>query len=492
MREPSDRRWERLNVFLKQRTFRALTDDDTLRRRCDATAALMRQYGYALDESPDFNEPLDPPPTAASQPSMLLQRPFLFLFRGAYRLLDAWDQRRSARRTAPPARRPLRVLRIASRARQGGVAKVYLQSSLAMPTELVEYTLWPFGHKPKAIRQLDERTPVPFIRRKAEFWPGSYRFVIFHDIWKASRIIRSLRPDIVHVHEPQFVPTVRMAAALAGGVPMVAQLHSDYRDRLESIRPEMLDITRHALRRCHLLACSDTIRSTGAEWLGVPVSSIGLVEDGADDSIAHQSGEELRDELRRAAGGRTVIAMMSHIKPFKRLGDFLAACRRLIDDGEQIFVLLMCYGKPKNALRLQSWFDHQFRPHEGQFFFQLDGIQHLLPAVDIGVSTSMLEGLGLNILEYQMAGSAVVCTDIPAHREMVGDGEDGVLLEPGNVDQLVEKLRMLTRDAELRRRLADAGRRRAGRRRWRDTAERTARFYEECLGRSATDDEKRP
>jgi glycosyltransferase involved in cell wall biosynthesis len=308
---------------------------------------------------------------------------------------------------------------------------------------------------------------------------------MFRDILSAARVIRRARPDLIHIHEPQFVPAARMAAALAGGVPIAAQLHSDYNDRLGSIPAELQGVTRRALRDSHLLACSETIRETAARWLEVPVERIGLAEDGTDDRIEHQEGAAMAGELKVAAEGRVVVAMMAHIKPFKRIGDFMKACRRLLDDREPIYALLMCYGKPKSALRLKQRFDRQFAPEEGQFLFQLDGPRHLLTAVDIGVSTSILEGLGLNVLEYQSAGAAVICTDIPAHREMVTDGEDGVLFEAKNVEQLAERLRSLVRDAELRRRLADAGRERAGRRRWAETAGQVADFYGTSLGVSA-------
>jgi glycosyltransferase involved in cell wall biosynthesis len=478
-------RWQRLIALLKDHGFRATMSGAQLEAHRRELADVFDLYGYdTSDEDDDEGKGERPPDWNPSRFAGHLPL-FRALFKSLYRLLSAVGAILERRRRKPPTDRPLRVLRMASRIRQGGVAKVYLQSSLAMPRDRVEYRLWPFAQKGGGLRRMEEKLGLPITRYKLELWPASYRFSIFADILRAARVIRRTRPDLVHVHEPQFVPAVRMAAALAGGVPVVAQLHSDYNGRMLSIPPEMQALTRHALRRSHLLACSATIREAAGRWLNVPSGSVGLAEDGADDRIDFQDGAESAAQLKAAAGGRTVVAMMAHIKPFKRIGDFLLASRRLLDAGEPLFVLLMCYGKPKRALRLKQRFDRLFAPEQGQFLFQPDGPQHLLPAVDIGISTSILEGLGLNVLEYQSAGAAVVCTDIPAHREMVEDGVEGLLFEPKNVGQLAQKIQSLARDTALRKRLAEAGRRRAGRRRWADTAAKVAAFYARTLGRGA-------
>jgi glycosyltransferase involved in cell wall biosynthesis len=476
-------RWQRLLIYLKKHAFRARMSPERQAAHRSELETLFKLYNYDPDPGPLIQTAEEESAVRVWDPVSLFPGHlalFPVVLKAFYYPLEAVGRFLEKRRR-PPARRPLRVLRMLTRLTQGGVAKVCLQGSLAMPRDRVEFILWPFGLKEKNIRELEAKLEIELIRRKIELSPGSYKFGVLGDIWKVAREIRRWKPDLVHIHEPQFAPAARMAAALAGGVPVVVQLHNDYIARPALVPDTMIAMVKHALRRSHLLACSDTIHSAGARWLGVAPTRIGLAEDGTDDRIEHQAGKELAGELRAAAEGRKVVAMMSHIKPHKRIDDFLAACRALLDRGEPIFVLLMCYGKAKHGLRLKLKFNAWFAPHEGDFFFQVDGPQHLLPIVDVGVSSSSVEGLGLNILEFQIASIPVVCTNIQAHREMVEDEVTGLLYETSDVNRLTEQIARLLADEALRGRLATAGRERAGRRRWADTAAALDAFYETSL-----------
>jgi glycosyltransferase involved in cell wall biosynthesis len=64
------------------------------------------------------------------------------------------------------------------------------------------------------------------------------------------------------------------------------------------------------------------------------------------------------------------------------------------------------------------------------------------------------------ILEAMTCRKPVVATDVGGNREIVLDGETGLLVPPGDRDALAAALRRLAGDAELRARLGSAGRRR--------------------------------
>jgi glycosyltransferase involved in cell wall biosynthesis len=68
------------------------------------------------------------------------------------------------------------------------------------------------------------------------------------------------------------------------------------------------------------------------------------------------------------------------------------------------------------------------------------------------------EALGRSAVEAMGCGRPVVASRIGGLEWVVEDGVTGLLFEPGNVDDLVDKLRRLLDDAPLRRRLGAAGR----------------------------------
>ena len=74
---------------------------------------------------------------------------------------------------------------------------------------------------------------------------------------------------------------------------------------------------------------------------------------------------------------------------------------------------------------------------------------------------SYREGLPKVLLEACAVGRAIVTTDVPGCREAVRHGENGLLVEARNPGALAEALELLLEDADLRRKMGVAGRRRA-------------------------------
>src|SRR5439155_12550548 len=68
------------------------------------------------------------------------------------------------------------------------------------------------------------------------------------------------------------------------------------------------------------------------------------------------------------------------------------------------------------------------------------------------------ETLGKSILESYAQGRAVVASDLGSRRELVEEGETGLLYRVKNIDQLVAAIAFLRDRPELSRRMGEAGR----------------------------------
>ena len=85
-------------------------------------------------------------------------------------------------------------------------------------------------------------------------------------------------------------------------------------------------------------------------------------------------------------------------------------------------------------------------------------VARVLAAADVFCLPSHFEGLPMSVIEAMMTGLPVIATDIRGPREMVVEGETGLLVPPATIDPLAVALQHLAEAPELRRRMGRAGR----------------------------------
>lgn len=76
-------------------------------------------------------------------------------------------------------------------------------------------------------------------------------------------------------------------------------------------------------------------------------------------------------------------------------------------------------------------------------------IAKYLSAADIFVLPSSIEGFPLSILEAMAMKVAVIASDVGAVSQVITDGEDGFVVEPGSVEEITRAISMLTSDSSL-------------------------------------------
>jgi glycosyltransferase involved in cell wall biosynthesis len=98
---------------------------------------------------------------------------------------------------------------------------------------------------------------------------------------------------------------------------------------------------------------------------------------------------------------------------------------------------------------------------------------------------SLTEGFGLVHLEAMQLSIPTIGGDTGGTRELIRDGENGLLVEPGSASLLATAIRRVARDAELRARLVRGGLATVPLYAPACMAEATLRVYDDVLGRSA-------
>ncbi|WP_250958210.1 glycosyltransferase family 4 protein [Rhizobium sp. CG5] len=103
--------------------------------------------------------------------------------------------------------------------------------------------------------------------------------------------------------------------------------------------------------------------------------------------------------------------------------------------------------KLRDVVTLAGWVDEQ-------------GKKVLLASSSIYVLPSYNEGLPVSVLEAMAAGLATITTRVGGIPELITDGVDGLLIDPGDIDGLAERISSLIADPHRRKELGDAGQKR--------------------------------
>ena len=103
-------------------------------------------------------------------------------------------------------------------------------------------------------------------------------------------------------------------------------------------------------------------------------------------------------------------------------------------------------------------------------------------AADIFVLPSLIETLGIVILEAMAAGLAVVATDVPGCRDVVRDGRNGLLVPPRDSKALAGAVKKLVDDSALRKKLTTSAAESSCERSWGKVAESYADLFAELVG----------
>ena len=163
---------------------------------------------------------------------------------------------------------------------------------------------------------------------------------------------------------------------------------------------------------------------------------------------------------RNASAGTVNILMASRLLWQKGIYEYVEAAKKLISEGRKVKFFLCGDVDPSNPSSVPKTYLQEV---ESEGIVHLMGYREDMPNVlassDIVVLPSYHEGIGTILLEAASTGLPLVATNIPGCRLIVRDGINGILVEPGNVQQLSDALRRLITDQSLRRKFGSESRR---------------------------------
>jgi len=192
-----------------------------------------------------------------------------------------------------------------------------------------------------------------------------------------------------------------------------------------------------------------------------------FVENGvvhpADAVLIRGAGVDLRT-FRPAdfSAEPTVVALVARMLRDKGVYEFVEAAHRLHDAGVAARFVLVGDPDPENPAsiplqQLRSWNGHKGVEWWGWREDMVSTWHH----AHIACLPSYREGLPKALLEAAACGLPIVTTDAVGCREVVRNGDNGLLVPIGDARALAQALHILIADADLRKRMGKQSRIRA-------------------------------
>jgi len=281
------------------------------------------------------------------------------------------------------------------------------------------------------------------------------------DLWNAgrmARLLRALRPDIVHSRNWSCVDAI-VAARLAGVRTVIHGEHGR-----NATDPGGRSVLRRVGRRLvsPMVTQFVTVSQDLSRWLlqevGIPAGKVLAICNGVDTS---RFSPGARGTARAELGiepSSVVIGTVGRLDPVKDQTGLLRAFSRIADRPDTVLVVA---GDGPCRAELLSLITTLGLGPRVRLLGERRDIPRVLAAFDIFVLCSVFEGISNTILEAMATGLPVVATGVGGNPELVADGVTGALVGPRDVEGLAAALSYYVDNPEVAERHGSAGRRRA-------------------------------
>lgn len=367
--------------------------------------------------------------------------------------------------TVTDPEQPIRVLRVIARLNMGGPAIHVANLAAGLETRGYHTTLvaGSLARGEDSMAFLAEElgvsvVSVPEIQREIS---------ALHDarsVRRVAELIRDVRPHILHTHTAKAGAIARAAALLAGGARPPVVVHTFHGHVLKGyFGPGRTAFFRHVERTLArasdaLVAVSPEVRDDLIAFGVAPPEKFVVVRLGIPLAERLDDDSESLDYRRLYGIGRDAFVMgwVGRMTGVKDTGAVIRTLAALRERGVDAVACLVGDGPDREPLEelahelgvARSCFFPGYQTEVGDFYRLFDAF--FLPSVNEGTPVSAIESLA--------AATPVVANRVGGVPDVVRDGTDGFLVEPGDIEAAADRLATLAADPKLRRAFGESGR----------------------------------
>jgi phosphatidylinositol alpha-mannosyltransferase len=283
--------------------------------------------------------------------------------------------------------------------------------------------------------------------------------------------LRTGRYDVVHIHEP-IAPALSWLGTDQVRLPLVGTFHTYNENRLSNGIANFMG-ARRVFNRLHVrIAVSEAAAWTARRFFGghyrVIPNGVHVDPGRALDAAHRPPADHLRIVFVGQAVERKGLPLL--LRAFEALREHVPSELTVIGPSPSELEPMLL---DPTGVRMLGKVDDETKRYE---------LEHadVLCAPSLGG-----ESFGMVLTEAFAAGTPVIASNIPGYRDVVRDGVDGVLVDPGNAQAIAETLRDLWEEPERRARMARAAANDVQRFAWPQVAAEIMEAYEDAIATPA-------
>ena len=267
-------------------------------------------------------------------------------------------------------------------------------------------------------------------------------------------LFRRRRPDIVHTHNPKTGVYGRIAARAAGVPAIVNTVHGLYATVEDGWkrRAAVYTAERVAATCSHVELVQNPEDLATLRRLRVPAGKLRLLGNGVD-LARFEPRPGVRSEVRAELGvdaDAVVVGAVGRLVLEKGYLELLEAWQRVRATHPTAVLVVVGPFEPDKADALDQATVDRATAEGVRFLGMRDDVDRLYQAFDVYVLLSHREGFPRSAMEAAACGLPVVATDIRGCRQVVRDGETGLLVPCRDAAKAAEALVELVSDAARR------------------------------------------
>jgi glycosyltransferase involved in cell wall biosynthesis len=328
----------------------------------------------------------------------------------------------------------------------GGVERLLVETIAAWQQQGEPITPYVYAFRDGPVRdELEAKGCLVFLA------PTQHRINPLITLW----LVRSFRDhhvQLAHLHLPRAGFYGRLAAGILH-LPVLYTEHSLWENHGALSR--LLNKSTYFFNT-HAVAVSDAVMTSIRRHSHYPTSRLTRIHNGILPS--HDLTPAHRIDLRQDLGlprDALIVGTIANIHPRKGLTYLLHAVSDLLKEFPALHWVTI--GRDDGAWHtLQHLATHLGIAHHVHWLGYRSDARRLLAAFDIFVLPSLFEGLSIALIEAMDAGLPIVTTRVGGNPELIMHGQTGLLVEPGEVEELTRAIRILLTDPGASRRMGTA------------------------------------